>query len=305
MMKQLIFIFVFSIAVISASAQGCSDAGFCSISGIKTAESQSYDDRQITHLLKSGVAFGVTNPGISVVVPYAEYVGQLSPDFGVSVKVFGGLRMGDITSTAGLSDAILTAQYVVLNNTRLILGGKIPLNRANKQLNGTDLPMSYQTSLGTYDLIVGLQQTYGNFIVAAAWQQPFVQNLNSFTLQNRPAVWGNEFYYETNGYNRSGDILVRLSYRHHPKAEASRWSFVYSILPIYHLQNDTYLDSENKRVEHVNSKGLTLNVNAFASYSLSQSSWFEFSAGFPVVARSVRPDGLSTFSVGIEYVVRF
>jgi len=53
------------------------------------------------------------------------------------------------------------------------------------------------------------------------------------------------------------------------------------------------------------SKGLTLNTNIITNYKISSKTTFELTSGFPVIARKVRPDGLSQFAVTIELIKKF
>jgi hypothetical protein len=53
------------------------------------------------------------------------------------------------------------------------------------------------------------------------------------------------------------------------------------------------------------SQGLTLNLNAVLKSYISPTQSLEFNVGAPAAARSVRPDGLSKFAVGIGYSISF
>jgi hypothetical protein len=54
------------------------------------------------------------------------------------------------------------------------------------------------------------------------------------------------------------------------------------------------------------SKGLTLNANVFLNYKINDKSALEFNAGSPLVARDVRPEGLTrSFVATIQYQLSF
>lgn len=110
-------------------------------------------------------------------------------------------------------------------------------------------------------------------------------------------------YLSTQGYHRNGDILVRLSYP--VNSGNKKITLIPSVLPIYHLGNDSYIDNTGQRAEIIGSGGLTLNLNLFLRYRVSESNHIEISAGAPVIARTARPDGLSQFSIGVEYGIDF
>ena len=78
-----------------------------------------------------------------------------------------------------------------------------------------------------------------------------------------------------------------------------------SILPIYHIGDDSFVNKQNETQDIIGSKGLTLNLNIFYQYKFSDSRTIEFSVGAPVVSREVRPDGLSQFALGVEYSITF
>jgi hypothetical protein len=54
------------------------------------------------------------------------------------------------------------------------------------------------------------------------------------------------------------------------------------------------------------SAGLTLNLNAFLDYNITEKSGIQFSAGMPLLVRETRPDGLTrSFIASLEYKISF
>ncbi len=279
-------------------SQGCSDAGFCTVHSIKT-NAPADILRKDRNQLKFGFSFGKAQNKIAIYTPYSEFTRKFNAKTSLTVKLLYAIHSGDLTTTSGLSDAVLTADYQFAENLRLIAGIKIPFSNANKQLNDLSLPMGYQTSLGTTDMILGMNYISGNYVITSAIQQPLVQNMNGFDISDYPAETLDGVYYSTNGYKRTGDVLLRIS--RHVRLKNEKYLLIPSILPIYHLGNDSYTDKAGVHNEIKDSKGLTLNLNIFVQYKLTRSSRIELSAGAPVIARKVRPDGLSKFAVGVEY----
>jgi hypothetical protein len=77
-----------------------------------------------------------------------------------------------------------------------------------------------------------------------------------------------------------------------------------SLLSVYHLGEDTFIDQNNKSQTIEGSDGLTVNLNLFLNYTISQSSSINFDVGSPLIARKVRPDGLTRSiiaSLGYKY----
>lgn len=283
-------------------SQGCSDAGFCTVHSIKTTEVQdsSSTDKSI---IKTGVSIGIAQYDVLIISPYVEYSRIISKKMTTTVKMLYSVHLGNLTTTQDLSDVIATANYKISGSVNLIGGIKIPLNAADKSHNGLSLPMAYQTSLGTTDVIAGISYKKKNLSLTFAYQQPLTQNKNKFFIGDYPSDVIDSNYLSTNSYFRKPDILLRLSYNHNFKNK--RMTLISSILPIYHAGNDSFVNKENQIEEIIGSKGLTLNLNIFYQYKVTDNQKIEFSVGAPVVSRESRPDGLSQFSVGIEYSINF
>ena len=304
-MKYVTLILITILPFASAFSQGCSDAGFCTVDGIKTHETENMDSvKVLKNTVKVGLSFGSTRYDVGILTPYAEYGRSLGENFGFSIRMLAAARFGDFTTTFDLSDAVVTGNVKLTEQIRLIGGAKIPFNSANKSYNGTALPMAYQSSLGTFDAIVGGSYANKNWLFVFAWQHPFNQNDNKY-FEGQSSEASLEKYVSTNKYERSGDVLLRVSYMQRPIGKNKDWQFVYSILPIYHLQNDTYEDINGIRQTLSDSQGLTLNINIFANYKLNESSFLEFTVGAPIMAREVRPDGLPQFAIGAEFIKKF
>ncbi|MCB0782962.1 MAG: hypothetical protein KDC02_01800, partial [Flavobacteriales bacterium] len=65
------------------------------------------------------------------------------------------------------------------------------------------------------------------------------------------------------------------------------------LLAIYHLDQDTRLDSAGSRMSVEGSDGLTLNLTIDARYRLNDAWTLELAYGSPMVVRDERPDGLT------------
>ena len=66
-------------------AQGCSDAGFCTIDSFKPNSTDS--TKVLNNQFKAGAFFGKADNSISVYGAYLEYNRQLSKKFGLDVKL--------------------------------------------------------------------------------------------------------------------------------------------------------------------------------------------------------------------------
>lgn len=283
------------------SGQGCSDAGACTIHGVKP---ETGDDIQLTfNQIKAGLFVGKADYDILVWGNYIEYNRQVSDNFGFDIKFTALAQNGNDLSVFGPGDLFLTGNYTTEGGIRIIGGAKLPLANGNKMKDNLPLPMDYQSSLGTVDLIFGFGFNIENFLFGFALQQPLTQNKNEFNAGLYPVNSPLVSFQSTYKYKRGGDALMRVSY---PVKLANGISLTASLLPIYHLLNDKYTDASGKEQEINGSKGITLNGNVFLDYDISEMYALQISAGMPFIVRDTRPDGLTRgFIANVEYRIKF
>lgn len=285
----------------SAYGQGCSDAGFCTINSFKpaTADSAAFFNNQF----KLGAFLGQADYNITAYGTFLEYHANLNKQFGLDLKLTSLAQTGNDLAVAGLADMFVNLNYKTSEKLTLTLGTKIPFSRANRTYNGLPLPMDYQASLGTFDLIFGVGYKIRRLQLVAAIQQPLTQNENEFFGKNYPIQSILRTFQSTNRFERSGDILLRVSY---PLKIAPKLTLTPGILPIYHLANDKFTDESNVRKEILGSKGLTLNGNAYLDYAINRKNMIQLNLGVPFVVRDARPDGLTrSLVLNFEYAVKF
>ena len=297
----LIATILFAIGASYSYGQGCSDAGFCTINSFKP---NSADRTEVlNNQLKIGAFYGKADNSISVYGNYLEYNRQLSKKFGLDAKLTTIAQNGNGISTFGLSDIFVNANYKASEKAILTLGAKLPLSNASKTYDNLPLPMDYQSSLGTFDLIFGIGYEIKKIQFVAAIQQPLTQNDNQFIATNYPINSELRTFQSTNKFERSGDVLLRVSY---PININSKLKFTPSILPIYHLANDKYMDEFNVKQEIKGLQGLTLNGNTYIDYEINSKNIIQLNLGMPFIVRDSRPDGLTrNFIANIEYRVKF
>lgn len=284
-----------------ASGQGCSDAGFCTLNSFKPQETADAG-MAMQNQVKAGISFGGADNSISILSNHLEYSRQFGDNLSADLKLTSLSQSGNGISRFNLSDVYFTANYAVSEKARITAGLKVPLNKGNTEHDGIPLPMDYQSSLGTLDLLFGFGFSVQKLQLAVAFQQPLTQNENVFIAANSPAEALRDFQ-STNKFQRSGDVLLRLSY---PLVLGEKLTLTPSVLPIFHLANDKYTDENNVEQEIEGSQGLTLNANVFLDYNLSDASALQLGVGVPLVVRDARPDGLTrSFLASLEYRVRF
>lgn len=308
-MKQAIFSALAALSLllpgsVSLQAQGCSDAGVCTISAFQP---KSPDAAPLSNNVRIGAGFGVADYEIGVLSSMLEYQRRWSPRFSTDLRLthlshferfFGPVH--------GPGDVFVTGNVQASDRLSASLGLKIPLaNGDRRDGNGATMPMDLQSSLGTLDLIAGMGYRIGRLELFLAWQQPLTQNDNSFLspCEEAPADLCDPVYPSTQGFRRAGDLMLRAAL---PWQPGTRWTFTPGLLGIYHLANDSYLNRFGLRRDFEGSQGLTLNVNLFIEYAFSDRDKLQLQLGAPAVVRESRPDGLTRALVsGLQYHRQF
>jgi hypothetical protein len=292
---------IFVVISYAGIAQGCSDAGFCSLKYHDAAGKNNKNSISIGNT--SGAADGNT----FVNGTYATYSRQLSDKIYWDTKITANYASGKLANNFNIGDifsSFTVKAYTSKTNTqslKFLAGLKIPLTAANDKAGSKPLPLAYQSSLGTYDVLVGANFNSNKWEFTNAWQLPVTkQNKNTFIKEYSVS---NDFP-STNKFERKGDVLLRAAYN--IKKLAKNISLKPNILAIYHLGEDSYENIYSMRTNLVGSKGLTLNANLIGNYAINKSSSIELSVAAPFLVRDVRADGLTRkFTAGIEYKFSF
>jgi hypothetical protein len=283
-----------------ALGQGCSDAGFCTINSIKpSAEKEEFNT---PNQLTLGISFGKADNKITVLGQNFEYNRMLSDAIGIDIKLTSLAQSGNGISEFGVSDVYVSGNYAINSSTKFTLGFKVPFTDGNKKKDNLALPMDYQSSLGTTDVLFGIGQTFGKLQTVLAVQQPITQNQNGFLATQYNEDSALRKFQSTQNFKRKGDVLLRLSY---PLGLSDNIKIIPSVLPIYHLGNDQYTDNGTV-YEITGSNGLTVNANIYVDFSINTKSNLQLSLGAPLVVRKTRPDGLTRAMVAsLDYRFRF
>lgn len=299
-MKRIILFISGAFSILYLDAQGCSDAGFCTIGNLKpTAQNIAVKQK-----LSIGITNGVGDENVFVSTPSVQYDNQLSKQWAIQAKFTANYASGNLANVFGLGDLFVSGNYSTTNKqqwqTSYLVACKFPLNEGNLKKNHKSLPMQYQSSLGTVDAIAACSITNETWTFATAIQQPLTGiNRNNFL----PAYWNDEAakkYAPGNDFNRKADVLVKANYATNKN---KLWQFNVGLLGIYHLGKDTYIDGNisNQPIAIAGSDGLTLNATAAVACKLNKKINLVFIAGKPLVVRTIRPDGLTRqFSISTE-----
>ncbi len=235
------------------------------------------------------------------------FITQLEGNFKlIDRKLYGQIKLpysiinGNLGSTNGLSDVSMSLSYFAIKkpkcNLSLAMGVKIPANQSDLSKNNRPLPMVYQTSLGSTDILLGSRFTYRKWDFSLGYQHSFNANSNQYvhlSSINDSATYNG--YFESKNLRRHDDALFRIN----RKYEIKKVVLNSGLLFIYHTGNDDITNFLGERIKGVGSKGLTLNLDFAGSIPLSKHVDFTFVLAKPLVQRKYVDDGLARSFVGI------
>lgn len=299
-MKKTFLIVTTILMTTFAFAQGCSDAGICSIGhGFQS------EDKNFKNNIEIASIFGAGEVDLKYFSPFISYTRKFSENFSLGAKITFSSANGSFGTRATFGDAFLIGNYAFKEKNRtkwsVLAGWKFPFTSSNKKINGYSLPLDYQSSLGTFDLLLGTNFKYNEWDFNTAIQIPvFNNNKNSYFKE----FSGTNDFPSTNLFERKSDVLFRTTYTLNTKKQ--KFTFKPNVLFIYHLGEDSYENIFGKREDIIGSEGLTINGNLISAYNFNKQKSIELSLATPFVVRDIRADGLTrSFVLAIQYRVLF
>jgi len=318
MAKQKVFLaffFLFPSAIVFS--QGCSDAGFCTMGAMKP--DQPYNKRLKIKLrsIEFSQYYGHTHINNTIWVSTIEANIDLGSKYIVQAKIPYLIARGHLGTYQSLSDISLSLTRNVISSdafdVNLTVGTKLPSNNGDKQqFNGKSLPMYYQTSLGTYDLIFGASLVNRKWLLAAGYQQALNANQNGFwrgEWEGGPNASYVKNYAESNLLKRGKDIMLRVE----RNFRLSRFNASIGLLPIWRITKDEAAipnlgppRTEGPVKEIQGSDGLALSGIYTLGYNFNVKSGVKLLVGNRFIRRPWNPDGLSREGVvSFTYSYRF
>lgn len=299
-MKKIILISGFLMMANLAMAQGCSDAGICSVNHGFQSEA-----KQFKNTLEFAAIYSLGEADVAYFSPYISYTKRFNDRFSFTSKITFATATGSFGTRSQFGDAFVIGNYSFKEKSTkqwsVLTGFKFPFTASNLKINGYSLPLDYQSSLGTIDLFLGTNWHYKKWDFNAALQIPIVNlNKNSYFKE----YGGTDDFPSTNLFQRKSDALVRATYS--IQTPNKKFTFKPNILFIYHLGEDSFENIFAQRENIKGSDGLTINGNIITSYAVTKQSSLEFSLATPFVVRDIRPDGLTrSFVMGLQYQYSF
>jgi hypothetical protein len=295
-------------------AQGCSDAGFCTMGAMKP--DQHFSKKLNLKLRSMELSF---YRGTTTLTPIVKSVTMdlnfsLNSKNSIQVKLPYQWVDGRLGHTKDLGDISLCYTQNLMSkenaDLNLSIGAKLPTNQSDKVSDqGFPLPMYYQTSLGTYDVIGGISLISGKWLFATGIQIPLNENKNQFLwgAWPRPDVSKDDSTYvhkydRAKNLKRGIDVMVRVE----RNFRFSRFNFSIGLLPIYGIIPDEYTLPNGTRNRPAGATGLALSGIVTAGYSFNVRTGIKILAGRKLTQREENPDGLTRHLVtSITYFYRF
>jgi hypothetical protein len=314
-MLRIILLFILSCAYAVAPAQGCSDAGFCTMGAMKP--DQPYNKKIALKLRSMEFSFyrGTTTLTPVIYVATADLNFTLNSKNAFQVKLPYQAIEGRLANTNSIGDISLCFTRSIYSSDafdlNLSLGSKIPTNKSDKSTNGLPLPMYYQTSLGTYDVIAGLSLINRKWLFATGIQIPLNQNNNQFVWSDWAGTREEPYinrYNQAKDLRRGIDVMLRVE----RNFRFSKFNFSAGLLPIYRIKRDEFTksgqaaNSIQERVSPKEGMGLALSAIATVGYNFNVQSGIKLLLGHKLRQREINPDGLSrVFVSSFTYFYRF
>lgn len=291
-------------------AQGCSDAGFCTMGAMKP--DQPYNKKIEFKLRTMEISFyrGTTTLTPIIYSATADFNFSINSKTSFQVKLPYQSVSGRLADTQGLGDISLCLTRSIYSSEaydiNFSLGTKLPTNKSDKDENGYPLPMYYQTSLGSYDFIAGVSLISRKWLFATGVQHAFNENGNQFlwtAWQGGPEdITYIQKYDNAKELKRGTDIMLRVerNFRY------SRLNFTVGLLPIYRITQDEITDGTGERVRPEGTTGLALSGIFTTGYNFNVQSGIKLLIGHKITQRDENPDGLTRELVTtLGYYYRF
>ena len=301
-------------------AQGCSDAGFCTMGAMKPDQAYS---KKINFKLRSielSYYKGSTKTTTEISVANLDVSVGISQKTGFQVKLPYQWTKGNLGRAAGLGDISVSVTHNLhrfkkfdLNAT---VGMKIPSNKSDIVSQGKErplsvglvLPMYNQISLGSWDVVAGASLINEKWLIAIGYQAALTANNSDFKQWEwGPPVYPSEeyiaLYDNAIKLKRGSDVMLRLE----RNFKFARYSFNLGLLSIYRISKDQNFDDATNEYNKIDGTlGLALTALLGVGYNFNINNTVKFTYGKKLKDRDVNPDGLTRTEVMIvAYLFRF
>lgn len=314
---RIFFALVLVLCSLKVYPQGCSDAGFCTMGAMRPDQTYS---KKIDLKLRSVEYNFYRGKTTTTPIVYAHTL-----EFNASINTLNTLQIkvpymhvnGNLGNNQGLGDISLSYTRSLKSvkgwNLSGTLGVKIPTNNSNSNFSSENtlnievpLPMYYQVSLGSFDVVVGASLLKRDWLLATGIQMALTENENRFSIGDWPAYPSQGYlnnYDEGRNLKRGTDIMLRVE----RNFRFVNYNFSIGLLPIYRITRDeVFMPDRNERVKLPGTTGLALSTLLSFGYSLNIRNKLKLIYGYKITDREVNPDGLTRDNVlSFSYIYQF
>lgn len=292
-MKIILCSLALSLFANGIMAQGCSDAGVCTIGDFYAQRIADAKKKALKNEIDLSFTYGTHGKFENFYQPQLNYrhikkngsFFEIRLPFSISrntALAATNSGIGDITTTYN-NKFSLSKDHPI----KYSLGLRISLSNADKSdgKSAYSYPMALQNGLGTTDLLAAASYDIGKyFSIGTGVQVPVFQynkNVAVFYPAGAAPIIGE-------GYRRNPDALLKLTGHYQLK----QLKINGGVLGIFHVANDHYNTAAGKYLL-LNSQGTTLNWTIDLSYPISKQWMLGLLYAEPLKTRTNIPDGLA------------
>ncbi len=278
-MKTLAPLFIILLLLHHSAYSQCSDAGVCSIGSQQPA---------VSHQVGVSYTYGRSSASDDLTFHGVALEGNfhLHQDTRLAVTLPWSAQSGPRGSTSGLGDVIVVLDHILLRSMPGQLNGQIGGKLSTGEVNGGDLPQSYQSGLGTNDLLLGLSYSYDSWNAALGYQYSRGRSKNRQTR-----------------LKRGDDLLVRLGYN----TSLAPVTAGFEVLAVKRLEESSVyaFTTPSGDVFALIPKSDQFQINLLGRFSLPLHEGYSLQSilAFPILKREINIDGLTrafTLSIGLH-----
>lgn len=272
-------IFVFIGNFILTKSQ-CSDAGVCSIGGHVI-------DKESKNLFNISASYKFGSSGKDDDVKFHSF--QLGAFYNILEKtslqfaIPYNIQSGPLGEVNGVGDLLISVTQNLFSNEKSSLRASIGTKLATGDDNKDNLPMAYQSGLGTNDFIFAVNYLYDNIGLGVGYQLAVGRNENIIKLK------------------RGDDLLFQASY----SFLFDKFSITPQLLFIKRLSKSNKLIVEAMApmgvyIDVANSDQSQANLLTNVQYQINSSYYVFADFAIPFIKREINVDGLTrTFSASV------
>ena len=272
-------IFVFIGNFILTKSQ-CSDAGVCSIGGHVI-------DKESKNLFNISASYKFGSSGKEDDVKYHSFqvgaVYNVLEKTSLQLSIPYNIQSGPLGEVNGVGDLLISVTQNLFSNEKSSLRASIGTKLATGDDNKDNLPMAYQSGLGTNDFIFAVNYLYDNIGLGVGYQLAVCRNENIIKLK------------------RGDDLLFQASY----SFLFDKFSITPQLLFIKRLSKSNKLIVEAMApmgvyIDVANSDQSQANLLTNVQYQINSSYYVFADFAIPFIKREINVDGLTrTFSASV------